>query len=99
MRQKKLYNEPIFYEDGSDWRIVDLRPHGVDCIPLFAAVKPSFVDKLFQICQRYIFQNGADGDQPVTPAVLAQHHQPVPDIVLYGEALFRDAFDDDLAPV
>ena len=38
-------NEPIFYEDGDDWRIVDLRPHGVDCIPLFAfgnfgAVRP-----------------------------------------------------------
>ena len=37
--------EPIFYEDGDDWRIVDLRPHGVDCIPLFAfgnfgAVRP-----------------------------------------------------------
>ena len=37
--------EPIFYEDGEDWRIVDLRPHGVDCIPLFAfgnfaAVRP-----------------------------------------------------------
>ena len=37
--------EPIFYEDGADWRIVDLRPHGVDCIPLFAfgnfgAVRP-----------------------------------------------------------
>ena len=37
--------EPIFYEDGKDWRIVDLRPHGVDCIPLFAfgnfgAVRP-----------------------------------------------------------
>lgn len=37
--------EPIFYEDGPDWRIVDLRPHGVDCIPLFAfgnfgAVRP-----------------------------------------------------------
>lgn len=37
--------EPIFYEDGTDWRIVDLRPHGVDCIPLFAfgnfgAVRP-----------------------------------------------------------
>ena len=29
--------EPIFYEDGEDWRIVDLRPHGVDCIPLFAS--------------------------------------------------------------
>lgn len=28
--------EPMFYEDGKDWRIVDLRPHGVDCIPLFA---------------------------------------------------------------
>lgn len=28
--------EPIFYEDGKDWRIVDLRPRGVDCIPLFA---------------------------------------------------------------
>ena len=45
MRQKKLYNEPIFYDDGADWRIVDLRPHGVDCIPLFAfgnfgAVRP-----------------------------------------------------------
>jgi AraC-like DNA-binding protein len=38
-------NEPIFYEDGKDWRIVDLRPHGVDCVPLFAfgnfgAVRP-----------------------------------------------------------
>ena len=37
--------EPIFYEDGKDWRIVDLRPHGVDCMPLFAfgnfaAVRP-----------------------------------------------------------
>ena len=37
--------EPIFYEDGADWRIVDLRPHGVDCMPLFAfgnfgAVRP-----------------------------------------------------------
>ena len=45
MRQKELYNEPIFYEDGDDWRIVDLRPHGVDCVPLFAfgnfgAVRP-----------------------------------------------------------
>ena len=39
------YDEPIFYEDGDDWRIVDLRPHGVDCMPLFAfgnfgAVRP-----------------------------------------------------------
>lgn len=38
-------SEPIFYEDGVDWRIVDLRPHGVDCVPLFAfgnfgAVRP-----------------------------------------------------------
>ncbi len=38
-------SEPIFYEDGKDWRIVDLRPHGVDCVPLFAfgnfgAVRP-----------------------------------------------------------
>ena len=37
--------EPIFYEDGADWRIVDLRPHGVDCMPLlalgnFGAVRP-----------------------------------------------------------
>ena len=37
--------EPIFYEDGVDWRIVDLRPHGVDCMPLlalgnFGAVRP-----------------------------------------------------------
>ena len=37
--------EPISYEDGPDWRIVDLRPHGVDCMPLFAfgnfaAVRP-----------------------------------------------------------
>ena len=41
----KAEAEPIFYEDGPDWRIVDLRPHGVDCIPLFAfgnfgAVRP-----------------------------------------------------------
>lgn len=40
-----IQNEPIFYEDGDDWRIVDLRPHGVDCVPLFAfgnfgAVRP-----------------------------------------------------------
>ena len=45
MRQQELYDEPIFYEDGDDWRIVDLRPHGVDCVPLFAfgnfgAVRP-----------------------------------------------------------
>ena len=37
--------EPIFYEDGAAWRIVDLRPHGVDCIPVlafgnFGAVRP-----------------------------------------------------------
>lgn len=31
-----VMDEPIFYEDGKDWRIVDLRPHGVDCVPLFA---------------------------------------------------------------
>ena len=41
----KVAAEPIFYEDGTDWRIVDLRPHGVDCVPLFAfgnfgAVRP-----------------------------------------------------------
>ena len=43
--KRKVSAEPIFYEDGPDWRIVDLRPHGVDCIPLFAfgnfgAVRP-----------------------------------------------------------
>lgn len=37
--------EPIFYEDGPSWRIIDLRPHGVDCMPLlafgnFGAVRP-----------------------------------------------------------
>ena len=37
--------EPIFYEDRRGWRIVDLRTHGVDCIPLlafrnFRAVRP-----------------------------------------------------------
>ena len=37
--------EPIFYEDGKDWRIVDPRPHGAECIPLlafgnFSAVRP-----------------------------------------------------------
>ena len=42
---RDVREEPIFYEDGDDWRIVDLRPHGVDCIPLFAfgnfgAVRP-----------------------------------------------------------
>lgn len=35
-RKQKVKVEPIFYEDGKDWRIVDLRPHGVDCIPLLA---------------------------------------------------------------
>ena len=35
-RHGNVKAEPIFYEDGADWRIVDLRPHGVDCIPLFA---------------------------------------------------------------
>jgi len=35
-RTRDVKVEPIFYEDGKDWRIVDLRPHGVDCIPLFA---------------------------------------------------------------
>ena len=44
-RPCRVKAEPIFYEDGEDWRIVDLRPHGVDCIPLFAfgnfsAVRP-----------------------------------------------------------
>ena len=44
-RHGNVKAEPIFYEDGADWRIVDLRPHGVDCIPLFAfgnfgAVRP-----------------------------------------------------------
>ena len=44
-RSEVVKAEPIFYEDGADWRIVDLRPHGVDCIPLFAfgnfgAVRP-----------------------------------------------------------
>ena len=44
-RRTDVKPEPIFYEDGTDWRIVDLRPHGVDCIPLFAfgnfgAVRP-----------------------------------------------------------
>ena len=43
--KRKVAAEPIFYEDGPDWRIVDLRPHGVDCVPLFAfgnfgAVRP-----------------------------------------------------------
>jgi AraC-like DNA-binding protein len=28
--------EPIKYEDGNDWRILDLRPDGCDCIPLLA---------------------------------------------------------------
>lgn len=28
--------EPIKYEDGSEWRILDLRPSGCDCIPLLA---------------------------------------------------------------
>ena len=45
MQAIDIRDEPIFYEDGDDWRIVDLRPHGVDCIPLlafgnFGAVRP-----------------------------------------------------------
>ena len=36
-RRDDVEAEPIFYEDGPSWRIVDLRPHGVDCIPLFAS--------------------------------------------------------------
>lgn len=28
--------EPISYEDGKDWRILDLRPDGCDCIPVLA---------------------------------------------------------------
>ena len=44
-RHGRVKAEPIFYEGDADWRIVDLRPHGVDCIPLFAfgnfgAVRP-----------------------------------------------------------
>ena len=45
MKTAVPHAEPIFYEDGKDWRIVDLRPHGVDCMPLlavgnFGAVRP-----------------------------------------------------------
>lgn len=45
MKNAKQHAEPIFYDDGKDWRIVDLRPHGVDCMPLlafgnFGAVRP-----------------------------------------------------------
>ena len=45
MQSDEVPAEPIFYEDGVDWRIVDLRPYGVDCIPLlsfghFRAVRP-----------------------------------------------------------
>ena len=45
LRADGVQDEPIFYEDGPNWRIVDLRPHGADCMPLFAfgnfgAVRP-----------------------------------------------------------
>ena len=47
--------EPIFYEDGVDWRIVDLRPYGVDCIPLlsfgcFSAVRPGVTPHVHPGC-------------------------------------------------
>ena len=29
--------EPIRYDDGDDWRIIDLRPDGCDCIPVLAS--------------------------------------------------------------
>jgi AraC-like DNA-binding protein len=36
-RKRQSYSvEPLFYDDGKDWRIVDLRPDGCDCIPLLA---------------------------------------------------------------
>ena len=47
--------EPIFYEDGASWRIVDLRPHGVDCVPLlafgnFGAVRPGVAPHVHPGC-------------------------------------------------
>jgi AraC-like DNA-binding protein len=35
--KKAFVVEPISYHDGKEWRIVDLRPDGVDCIPLLAS--------------------------------------------------------------
>ena len=40
--------EPIFYEDGKDWRIVDPRPHGAECIPLLAFGNFSAVLNIFR---------------------------------------------------
>ena len=34
--QRSTKAEPIKYEDGNNWRILDLRPDGCDCIPLLA---------------------------------------------------------------
>ena len=71
--------EPIFYEDGADWRIVDLRPHGVDCIPLFAfgnfgAVRPGVREHIHPghievcLCIRGNLRYAADGmEYPVLP--------------------------------
>ena len=38
VRRKKdsIIAEPIKYEDGCEWRILDFRPVGCDCIPLLA---------------------------------------------------------------
>ena len=35
-KQDNIIVEPIRYEDGCEWRILDLRPVGCDCIPLLA---------------------------------------------------------------
>ena len=35
-KSQEIVEEPIFYEDGVDWRIIDLRPDGCDCLPLLA---------------------------------------------------------------
>ena len=71
--------EPIFYEDGADWRIVDLRPHGVDCVPLFAfgnfgAVRPGVCEHVHpghvevSLCLRGNLRYAADGiEYPVLP--------------------------------
>ena len=71
--------EPIFYEDGKDWRIVDLRPHGVDCIPLlafgnFGAVRPGVSPHIHPgcieagLCLRGDVRYEADGTvYPVLP--------------------------------
>ena len=44
--------EPIRYDDGDDWRIIDLRPDGCDCIPVLGRSSFKAVRRGVQSSQR-----------------------------------------------